>query len=57
MLRGAPQKRAKIDMGKLKTLFEAGWKVKDMAIEFGVSEQAIYSRLKQLQEQEEKICD
>lgn len=44
-------------MGKLKTLFEAGWKVKDMAIEFGVSEQAIYSRLKQLQEQEEKICD
>lgn len=40
----------------MKALFEAGWKVKDMAVEFGVSEQAIYGRLKQLQEEKnEKV--
>ena len=51
---GGAQKRTKIDMGKLKALFEAGWKVKDMAVEFGVSEQAIYLRLKQLQEEKDE---
>ena len=53
---GAPKKKVKIDIGKLKALYDAGWKVKDMAIEFGVSEQAIYLRLKQLQE-EKDTCD
>lgn len=46
-LRGGATKK-KIDMGKLKALKEAGWKVKDMAIEFGVSKQAIYSQLEKL---------
>ena len=51
---GAPKKKVKIDIGKLKALFDAGWKVKDMASEFGVSEQAIYLRLKQLQEEKDE---
>lgn len=54
---GALKKKVKkIDIGKLKALYDAGWKVKDMAIEFGVSEQAICGRLKQLQE-EKDTCD
>lgn len=53
---GAPKKKVKIDIGKLKALYDAGWKAKDIAIEFGVSEQAIYLRLKQLRE-EKDACD
>ena len=46
--------KSKIDMGKLKALHEAGWKVKDMAVEFGVSGDAIYRKLRQLRDEGEE---
>ena len=48
-----PKKARKaFDMGKLKALREGGWAVPKIADEMGVSEQTIYNKLKQLEEQE-----
>lgn len=43
-----PKYRGKIDTGRLRALYEAGWAVKEIAGEFGVSEQTVYNWLKQL---------
>lgn len=36
------------DAGKVRALYEAGWAVREIAGEFGVSEQTVYNWLKQL---------
>ena len=38
------------DFGKLKALLRAGWKIKDVAIEFGCSEQTVRNTIKRLQD-------
>ena len=43
-----PKYRGKIDAGRVRALYEAGWSVKEIAGEFGVSEQTVYNWLKQL---------
>lgn len=45
------KKRKEFDMGKLKALREGGWSVPKIADEMKVSEQTIYNKLKQLEEQ------
>lgn len=49
---GAGAKRKKIDVGKLKALRNAGWSMKNIAVEFGVAESTIYNYLKKLEEDE-----
>ena len=36
------------DAGKVRALYEAGWAVREIAGEFGVSDQTVYNWLKQL---------
>lgn len=48
---GAP-KRNRIDMGKLKALYEAEWPAKKIAIEFGVTEGAVWNAVHRMKKQE-----
>lgn len=41
-----PEQNAKLDIGKIKALHEAGWSIKQIADEMGVSYQTIYQRMK-----------
>lgn len=36
---------SKVDAGKMMALLEAGWQTKDVAVEFGVSEQTIANQV------------
>lgn len=45
-------RRKELDDGKLKALVKAGWKAKDIAIEFGCSEQTIYNHIRQMEANE-----
>ena len=42
------KKKERFDMGKLRALHEGGWSVAKIADEMGVSQQTIYSKLKEL---------
>ena len=41
-------RKSNFDAGKVRALYEAGWAVREIAGEFGVSEQTVYNWLKQL---------
>lgn len=44
--------RKAFDMGKLKALLDGGWSVPEIAEEMKVSDQTIYNKMKQIEEQE-----
>lgn len=46
-----PRKGKPFDTGKLKALHDAGWSVPKIADEMGVSDQTIYNKLKQIEEE------
>lgn len=54
---GAGAKRKKVDIGKLKALRKAGWSMKKIVVEFGVSEATIFNYLKKLEEKDDGKTD
>ena len=48
--RKATREPAISDFGKLKALLRAGWKIKDVALEFRCSEQTVRNTIKRLQD-------
>lgn len=49
---GAGAKRKKVDIGKLKALRKAGWSMKKIGEELGISEGSVFNYLKKLEEDE-----